>query len=88
MDLPVYLELPSGGQKKLDAPCSDELESANDFWICQAQLACLKVKIEIIQKGKTIPKSSKLLPLHPFVDSQGLLRVGGRISEAKLHYSK
>ena len=72
----------------LDALSIDELELVNNYWISQAQLTSFGEEIYTIKKGKTIPKSSKLLSLYSFVDSEGLLRVGGRISEAKLHYSK
>ena len=75
-------------EKKLDTLSIDDLEGLIDCWISQAQLTSFGEEIDTIKKGKTIPKSSKLLSLPPFVDSQGLLRVGGRISEAKLHYSK
>ena len=39
-------------------------------------------------REEKLPKSSKLLPFHPFVDTKGLLRGGERTSEAKLHHSK
>ena len=77
-----------GKEKRLDSLGIDELEDANAYWISQAQLASFGEEIATIKGEKDLPKSSKLLPFHPFVDSQGLLRVGGRISEAKLHYSK
>ena len=33
-------------------------------------------------------RTSKILTFHPFLDSKGLLRVGGRIHQADLQYSK
>lgn len=42
----------------------------------------------MISKGKlVIPDSSYLLPLNPFLDSSGLLHVGGREQNSKLSYS-
>ena len=40
-------------------------------------------------KGKSyVDKSSPLLNLRPFIDSEGLLRVGGRQQHSKMSYSK
>ncbi|XP_018405227.1 PREDICTED: uncharacterized protein LOC108781676 [Cyphomyrmex costatus] len=39
-----------------------------------------------LQGGGTIVSSSKLLPLAPFLDKKGLLRVGGRLSQSNLEY--
>lgn len=36
----------------------------------------------MIKNGKCIDKSSRLLTLSPYLDDQGLLRVGGRIGNA------
>ncbi len=41
-------------------------------------------EIACIKSGKNLPKSSPLITLNPFIDNQGLLRVGGRISAANL----
>ncbi|KAK0150328.1 hypothetical protein N1851_008573 [Merluccius polli] len=37
-----------------------------------------------IKKGEALPKESPLKALDPFIDADGLLRVGGRIREAEL----
>lgn len=39
-----------------------------------------------IKKGNSVPRSSKLLSLTPFLDPKGLLRVGGRLSNSQLEY--
>ena len=42
------------------------------------------VELEALNKGKTLPNNSDLLPLTPFLDSNGLLRVGGRLVGSQL----
>ena len=39
-------------------------------------------------KPQTVPKSSKLYRLDPFVDNNGVLRVGGRLRRATLEYGE
>ena len=38
--------------------------------------------IHAIENSKNLPKGSKLVSLSPFIDSYGILCVGGRIKEA------
>ena len=45
-------------------------------------------EIITMEEKATIKKGSRLLPFHPFLDPHGLLRVGGRINQAELPYSK
>ena len=45
-------------------------------------------EMELLKKNANLEKSSQLLNLRPFVDSSGLLRVGGRQQHAELSYSK
>ena len=40
-----------------------------------------------LKQERLLKKSSPLLPLHPFLDSNKLLRVGGRQQNSKLSYS-
>ena len=41
-----------------------------------------------LQNGKELPKTSKLLPLKPWLDEDGILRLGGRLQFAEfLHFS-
>ena len=44
--------------------------------------------MKILGKGKALLRSSKLLPFHPLMDEQGLLRVGGRTAQTRLSYSR
>ena len=40
-------------------------------------------EITCLKNGKAIPKSSPISSLNPFLDTEGLLRVGGRLHEAE-----
>ena len=42
----------------------------------------------MLEKDKQLPHSSKLLPLHPIIGEEGLLRVGGRITHASLFFHR
>lgn len=45
-------------------------------------------EIKVLQKGKSLPASNSLCNLDPYLDSDGLLRVGGRIHLADLSESE
>ncbi|KAI7811190.1 hypothetical protein IRJ41_011514 [Triplophysa rosa] len=47
-----------------------------------------KEDIKRLHKGERIPKTSPLWTLNPFIDSDGLLRVGGRTSLADFPYDE
>jgi len=41
-----------------------------------------------LQAGRTVRNNRKLLPLRPFADKDGLIRVGGRLQAAVIDYDK
>lgn len=43
-------------------------------------------ELECLWSGTLLPRKSKLRPLHPFIDAEGTLRVGGRLQNADLPY--
>jgi hypothetical protein len=49
------------------------------FIIKQIQHEVYMEEVEAITKGSKPPKNSSLLPLNPVLDSEGILRVGGRL---------
>ena len=59
---------------------------AETYWLLLSQYEIFGEEIEILKKQKEIPQSSMLLPLHPFLDGHGLLRVGGRAKNATLPF--
>ena len=55
-----------------------ELSKAEEYWIKFAQADHFSEDIQHLLSNKSLPKSSCLIPLHPFLDSENVLRVGGR----------
>lgn len=54
--------------------------------ICQNDSFVIELKS--LNKGLEIPKKSKIFNLNPFLDSDGLLRVGGRLDNSSFDYNK
>ncbi|XP_047106253.1 uncharacterized protein LOC124775465 [Schistocerca piceifrons] len=45
-------------------------------------------EIALLMASSSIPHNSKLRDLHPFVDAEGILRVGGRLMNASVPYNE
>ena len=65
-----------------------ELEDARLLWIRRVQSINFKDELKTIQQERTLSKSNSLIRLNPFIDPQGLLRVGGRLKHAVLAYDE
>jgi len=65
---------------------TSELQRAEDYWIKLIQLAHFESDMITLQRKGTLPPSSSLLPLQPFIDSSRLLRVGGRRQLSQTSY--
>ena len=65
-----------------------ERREAEVWLLKQAQIRLFSSEREAISKGKHLPKSSKLKALHPFLDENQLLRVGGRLANSSLSLSQ
>lgn len=66
-----------------------ELEMAANYWIRVAQAEHYKGEIEALKnKDDRLPPRSKIASLRPFLDKNGTLRVGGRISNARCSFNK
>jgi len=65
-----------------------ELEDARLQWIRQIQAEKFKADLIALRQGRNLSKSSQLNRLTPFLDPQGLLRVGGRLKHALLAYDE
>lgn len=71
----------------LDSPLTPlALQQSRNFWIKQIQNSCFRREIEALSRGENLLKSSSLIRLTPFLDTFGLLRVGGRLQHATLDY--
>ncbi|XP_034076932.1 uncharacterized protein LOC117549272 [Gymnodraco acuticeps] len=61
-----------------------ETEKAKILVIKSVQRECYAEEFRCIETSGNLPINSSLQKLHPFVDSTGILRVGGRIKESQL----
>ena len=66
---------------------AQELASAENYWVRLSQEEHFAEEIQSLKADRALPISSCLLNLRPIMDPSGLLRVGGRLENAKLHYS-
>lgn len=66
-----------------------EFKLAAAYWIKIAQSIHYKTEIESLKaKDDKYPSNSKIAPLRPILDENGLLRVGGRIGRANCSHNK
>ena len=65
---------------------AQELSDAEHTLLRIAQSEQFGAEIDALQQGKRLPANSRLHQLAPFMDSSGLLRVGGRLRHAPLDY--
>ncbi|XP_058802015.1 uncharacterized protein LOC131670431 [Phymastichus coffea] len=61
-----------------------ELDNARQAILKLAQSHVFACEIELLRDGKGLPRRHALHSLRPFLDSDGVLRVGGRLSNAPL----
>ena len=65
----------------------EELVKAENYWISLSQRDHFSLEIESLKNKSLAPESSPLFVLHPFVDSDGLVRIGGRVRDAGISYA-
>ena len=73
--LPPYLTTP-------------ELFSAELYWIRHSQDHSFPEEVASLHLKKSLPVKSRILVLHPFMDSNGIIRVGGRKVNAPISFSQ
>ncbi|XP_029171359.1 uncharacterized protein LOC114940775, partial [Nylanderia fulva] len=73
-------------QSQSNVISADDLTEARLSWVRLIQAGKFKEEIRRLRNGTPLPSRSALLKLNPFLDSEGLLRVGGRLSNADLPY--
>ena len=61
-----------------------EIESARTRWLSLVQREAFAMEIQQLQLNRPLPSRSKLLRLNPYLDDQGLLRVGGRLRHSTI----
>lgn len=62
---------------------TDELLNARTFWLKETQRAYLDYELDICSQ-QALPRTHQLLKLSPFIDAEGILRVGGRLKNSLL----
>lgn len=63
---------------------AEEMEKAETHWIRFIQLHSFGHEISKLKANRTVPKSSPLLNLTPFIDDNGILRMHGRVQNVEL----
>lgn len=83
----------ASGSNQIPYPSREEQSQAGKYWIRLSQQAeyskdykHLSGKLSEPNSRTDLPESSKLISLRPFMDSDKLLRVGGRLSSAECAY--
>ncbi|XP_057339521.1 uncharacterized protein LOC130677020 [Microplitis mediator] len=61
-----------------------EMNAARNTIIKLVQMVSFATEINCLRKGIPIRDGSKLIPLNPFLDPNGILRVGGRLAWSEL----
>ena len=87
--------------KQMKKPISENLEKLGNVQVLEkepnsiakiVQLKSFREEIRILSANSNtrivVNKSSKLYKLDPFLDSDGLLRVGGRLGKSRLSHSE
>ncbi|XP_055906553.1 uncharacterized protein LOC129941828 [Eupeodes corollae] len=62
----------------------EELDAAKTFWIGCVQLESFSSEISSLSRLQSIHQSSSIFRLTPFIDSHGILRIGGRLRNAQI----
>ena len=65
-----------------------ELAKAERYWLVYSQNCSFPTEITALKLDCCLPKHSNLITLHPFLDNNGVLRVGGRKTKSAMTYSR
>jgi hypothetical protein len=67
-----------------DDTSSDRITTAEIFVLQKLQQEVYASEVDAIEKGNKLKKTSPLYPLNPILDENKLLRVGGRLTNARI----
>lgn len=65
----------------IKSPTAEEIDEAQQIWLKQEQKRFYEEEVKYLRNQKSIPATSKLLCLNPFMDGKGVMRIRCRISE-------
>ncbi|XP_076289809.1 uncharacterized protein LOC143213641 [Lasioglossum baleicum] len=66
---------------------AENCAAARIFWINCIQRDCFPSEVDALRQRRSLSPKSSLLALDPFVDDDGILRVGGRLRHAPVAFS-
>ncbi|GBN11695.1 hypothetical protein AVEN_184850-1 [Araneus ventricosus] len=72
--------------KRYDVISAEELDGAEKYWRKTTQGDVFAEEIAHLKQGKRVSKTSAILELNPFLDSDGIIHVGGRLQKSKFAY--
>lgn len=64
----------------------DEIENARLVVVRHIQQETYAEEIHLLKKGNAFPKTNSIASLSPFLDKNGILRVGGRLAKADIPF--
>ncbi|XP_022180294.1 uncharacterized protein LOC111040631 [Myzus persicae] len=65
----------------------EEINSAKTYWTVRSQSESFPNELSSLKAGQLVHRGSCLKALSPFIDDQGLIRVGGRLNNAQISYN-
>lgn len=84
-----FIEIARGKNKRyIGPPTVLELDDALKLMIKFAQRRNFSETIKLLETSKRLKRNDKLLSLNPFIGADGLMRVGGRLSNSLLKYDE
>lgn len=72
------------GERATDALSIHDLKLSREFWIRSIQAESYSSELKALKSNLSIHRSSCLVKLNPFIDPNGILRVGGRLAYAPI----
>lgn len=74
--------------KKVGSLSTDLLKKAVLYWVRYTQLESYASELNRLEQKREIKKSSNLITLNPFIDTDKILRIEGRMSNAAISYDE
>ncbi|GFW85048.1 integrase catalytic domain-containing protein [Trichonephila clavipes] len=65
---------------------TEEIDGAEKFWIQLVQIDAFAEEVNCLRARELLLKTSVILEFNPFLDSDELIRVGGRLQKSKFSY--
>ncbi|GFY01685.1 integrase catalytic domain-containing protein [Trichonephila clavipes] len=75
-----------GLNKRSDELTTEEIDGAEKIWIQLVQRDAFAEEVNCLRASKKLLKTSVILEFNPFLDTDELIRVGGRLQKSKFSY--